>query len=125
MRILEFKFPDDTEKYGILYEGFAFTEKTFRGTEIRLAAKIFTKLEELGKFKADVGGRTVFELDKSGTVTFEEVEFSSLKTALDEVSWNSTGARRAAPILEWLDTITEDSTKPKLVEDKNDAAANR
>lgn len=81
-----------------------------KGADIRICAKIFDKLEVLGEFSEEKGGRRIFLYNnKGGSVRLEEVEYSLFKETLDFVEWNTVGARKAAPVLDWVASIKEDS----------------
>lgn len=111
MRILNFT-KDDQEKYNLIYEGFVMSGRPMKGGDLRVCAKIFDKLETLGKYSDDEKdkNRNIYVFAKPGTVTLEEVEYNLLKASLNEVAWNALGARKAAPIMEWLDNIKEETT---------------
>jgi hypothetical protein len=109
MRTLEFT-KDDKGKYDLIYEGFVLTSRPMQGGDIRVVAKIFDKLETLGRYDEENSNknRNLFIFDKPGKISFEEPEFILLKDALTKVQFNTSGARKAAPIMEWLESIPED-----------------
>ena len=113
MRTLTFG-PDDKEKYDLIYEAFAVTERPFKGADLRIAAKIFDKLESLGAYSTSRGNINMHVFKAPGEIKFEEAEFSVLKESLQAVTWNAAGARKAAPVLDWIDGIKEDSAKLKV-----------
>lgn len=105
----ELKFDESNkDAYDLIYEGITASEKTFKSGDLRTIAKVYTKLEELGKVEEK---RPIFHFEKAGSVLLEEVEYILLKDALEQVSWNALGARRAAPILEWLESLPDAGLK--------------
>lgn len=92
------------DAYDLIYEGITASERTFRGGDLRVVSKVFTKLEELGKIEDT---RPIYHFETAGTVLLEEVEYVLLKDALEQVSWNALGAKRAAPILAWLEGLPD------------------
>lgn len=107
MRTLKFT-EENKDAYNLIYEGFTFTERPFKGSDVRLAAKIFNKLEEIGKFSEEVRGSRVFTFAKEGLIKLEEPEYSFMRECLNNISWNAAGARKAAPILDWFEAIKEE-----------------
>lgn len=110
MRTLHFAADEvSAKRFDMIYEGFTFTGRAFKGSDLRLCAKIFDKLETLGEASEEKNGITIYKFaGKAGKVSLEEVEYNLLKTSLDEVSWNAAGARKAAPTMDWLSAIPED-----------------
>lgn len=108
MRTLEFT-TDSKERYDLIYEAFVASDRPMQAGDLRVCAKIFDKLETLGKPSAERASIFVFE--KAGQIKLEEQEFTLLRDAMNQVRWNALGARRAAPVFEWLDSIKEDSIK--------------
>jgi hypothetical protein len=111
MRILNFT-ANDEEKYNLIYEGFVMSGRPMKGPDLRVCAKVFDKLETIGKYSENEKdkNRGIHVLGKPGKVALEEVEYNLLKSALDEVAWNTLGARKAAPIMDWLVNIPEETT---------------
>lgn len=100
----------DKEKFDLIYEAFAFSDRPMKGPDLRLCAKVFDKLETLGHFSEEKSGRRIFIFNgEAGYIRFENAEYSLLTETLDHVTWNSVGARKAAPVMEWLASIKEDN----------------
>lgn len=108
MRTLQFS-ETDKEKYDLIYEAFAMTERPMRGADLRVCAKVFDKLETLGKYSDSKLNRNLFVFnDIAGFIKLEEPEYNLLVDSLKNVTWNSVGARKASPIIDWLEGIKED-----------------
>jgi hypothetical protein len=104
--------PESKERFDLIYEAFAFSSRPMKGADVRICAKIFDKLETLGQFTEEKGGRRIFIFDgEGGRIQLENVEYSLLKETLDFVEWNAYGARKAAPVMEWLASLKEDGIK--------------
>lgn len=105
----ELKFDESNkDSYDLIYEGLTASEKIFRGGDLRVVAKIYTKLEELGEVEEK---RPIYHFKRAGSVLLEEIEYTLLKDALEQVSWNALGARRAAPVLSWLEVLPDAGLK--------------
>lgn len=118
MRTLYFTKDEET-KYNLLYEAFAMSDRPMRAGDLRLCAKIYDKFELIGEFSEEKRGTRLYKLAKDGHVALEEPEFALLLDAFKQVPWTSQGARNAAPILDWLESIKEDviaKKTPTLVE---------
>lgn len=112
MRTLNFNTTneaDNKERYDLLYEAFAGTTRPIGGAEVRVCARIFTKFEELGKLSEEkMNGQFIYIFGRPGIVQLEEPEFKLFKECVSSVKWNALGARKAAPILEWVEMSKEE-----------------
>lgn len=101
----ELKFDESNkDSYDLIYEGLTATERTFRGGDLRVVAKVYTKLEILGEVEEK---RPIYHFKEAGSVLLEEIEYTILKESLEQVAWNALGAKRAAPVLEWLEGLPD------------------
>src|SRR6266498_493841 len=100
MRTLTFT-EKDVEKYELIHEGLLGSEFPLKGINVRLSAKIFDKLEAIGKIKQEQNGLARYTTVKGGMIQLEEPEFSLLIECLNNVSWNAIGARRANKVFDW------------------------
>lgn len=104
--------PESKERFDLIYEALAFSTRPMKGPDLRICAKLFDKLETLGNFTEEKGGRRIFIYNnEGGDLKLENAEYNLLKETLDFVEWNAYGARKAAPVLEWLASLKEDGIK--------------
>lgn len=109
MRILEFT-QVDKEKYDLIYEGFVYTSKPIMGPDIRLCAKVFDKLETLGKYSDNPQDKEkgIYVFDHAGQIFLEEPEFRFLIDCMNQTKYNAMGARRVVKVMNWLNDIKEE-----------------
>lgn len=96
---MKLDFNKQTENYAIIYEALCATDYPFVGGQVRTVSRLFTKLESVGKPKAN----HLFELNSDHPIVeLEEPEFELLLAAFNNVKWNALGARKAAGAYEFL-----------------------
>lgn len=105
---------DNDAKYELVYESLCTAQEGYKGAQTRVIAKVFDKMESIGILRPD--SEVAFRLNPllhndddigytAWTIELEDAEFDLLKKAFSSTPWTGLGAKKAAPVYDWLETI--------------------